>query len=330
MGIMIMKKRNGEPTPRDAVQKIQSLIDSIPEGARNHTEKFYLNNIQNEFVTFPDEISIPRIHVKELDYPCGIEIIKNLSEILPLYFQGHLMLEKRIPAAEQHSLHFSKKLQGKCLDFTHLFKIDFKFGGDPDSIIEKGTPDFYPAYKTNRIYYKSLLVPESTIHRTRTEQGLDPVRIREADEVDSDQFFHTFAIFDETDRSEITKEFYQVLSLPEETFGISPALYPIVEYNYFTACFNVIDPTEENLVAGTKIFEPLFLLLYGRKRNLGEIVNTEAIEEYYGDLLSLKGSKIFPTDKFLSLLKNYFHKYRLVRNDEIILKGWWKFEETAS
>ncbi len=327
MGRLIMKKHNSEPAHVDAAAEIQALIDSIRGNPVNRTDNIYINIIHNEFITFPDEITIPRIPVKELDYIQGLDIMSDLVPEIPEFFIGHEFLKNRIPAAEEHSLHFKKKLQGKCLDFSHMFKIDLKFGGNPDTIIDKGNSDFYPSFTTNRIYYKSLLIPESTIHRTNTSPVIDPVRIQEIDEVESDQFFHTFAIFDETDRGVVTKGFYDTLDLPSEIFGLSPSLYPMLEYDYFTACFNVINPSPEELITAAEIFEPLFLLLYGRQRNLNGIVNPEAVQDYHHSLLKIKGQQIDPTDAFISLLKDYFHTYQFTRDDEMILKGWWKFEK---
>ncbi len=322
-----MKKRNNTEKPVKAADEIQEIINAIPSNIENPEGEKHINIIHNEFLTFPGKISIPRIPVTELNHTQGLEIIKNLAPKIPEYLKNHRFLKIRIPAAEQHSLHFHQKIEGKCIDFSHMFKIDFKFGGNPENITKRGNSDYYPAFDTDRIYYKSKLIPESTIHRLDEKIIMDPIRIKEADEVDSDQFFHTFAIFDEADRGKVTEIFYQMLELPEGTLGISPALYPFIDYDYFTACFNVLNPTPHEIARAVEIFEPLFLLLYGKLRNIKNIVNSEAIQDFYGHLLRIKGTIINPTDQFNDILRDYFTRYKLVRNDDMVIKGWWKFEE---
>ena len=307
-----------------SLDAIQESIDSISPGSANRTGHTCINVIHNEFIFIEGSMEIPHIPVKELDMASSASIVEALASFIPEYLSGHKIPEKRIPSADQHMLHFTRRFPGKIMDFNHIFKADLKFAGDPSGIIEKGNPDFYPSFLTDRIYYKSRLIPESSLHRGDDSGPVDPVRIHDTRVVESDQFFHTFAMFEDLNERELTGKFYE--HLDRELFGISPELYPFVVYDYFTACFNVLNPVQKEIEAAVSVFEPLFLYLYSRFHNIKKITTAEAVESAFGDLLSFEGPQLEMTDHFRERLKEYFSRWKLVHDDEMMLRGWWRFE----
>jgi hypothetical protein len=112
-------------------ERIQALIDAIGDSAVNRTGNTCINIIHNEFVFLEEPFTVPRISVKELDTATSWLIAGNLVKSIPRFLAGHTFLEKRVPAADQHMMHFTRRLHGRVMDFTHLFKADMKFGGDP-------------------------------------------------------------------------------------------------------------------------------------------------------------------------------------------------------
>ena len=327
MRILPKRKNSAESTLVNALEEMQHLIDSISPDAENRITGTYINAVHSEFVTLSKTFEVPQIPVKELSPDLALEVIGPIVEAVPQFLRGHVILPERVPAAEQHSLHFVKKIPGRLIDFCHIFKIDLKFGGNPDNIIERGNSDLYPSYRTDRLYYKSMLIPESSIHRNERGAFLEPIRLQQVDSIESDEFFHTFAIFDEVDKKGITKSILQSLDFPEDFFPISTGLYSFINYDYFTSCFNVLHPTEENLKQGAELYEVIFLSLYSHLRNIRSLVTPQAVGEEFGDLLRARGVSFDMTKSFLASARPYFEKYSLVRDDDLALNGWWKFQE---
>ncbi len=307
----------------NAAKRIQSLVEAIPRGQSVPVEGIYLNAVKNEMIFFGEELVVPRIPVQELKYDLGAEILKDLVPRIPQLFEGHHFLETRKPRSELHSLQFALPLKGRVLEFVHLFKMDMRFGGDSSSIIERGSTDHYPSYRTSRIYYKSRLIPVSEISGSGVSLDFKPLRLHESNYVESDQYFHTFAVFDDLHSRELTRDLYRKIDL--DVFPISLELYPFLAYDQFTACFNVLYPSVSELALALDVFEPLFHLIHSRYHPAEDTLSAKALEAFPGLILPGESGLIL-TEDALVLLRDYFRRYSLNRDDELALKGWWKFE----
>ncbi|PKL38563.1 MAG: hypothetical protein CVV44_11825 [Spirochaetae bacterium HGW-Spirochaetae-1] len=312
--------RHDKDSPIDAMGKI---LQGIAPGAENRTGDTYINAIRNEFMTFDGTITVPRIPVKELDMATSLDLVRDLVPFIPEFLRDHTVLEKRNPPAEQHHIHLVRKLRGKVMDFTHIFKLDFKFGGDTSTIIERGTSDWYPSYTTGRIYYKSRLIPENSVHRHESTALIRPIRIRDANEVESDQFFHTFAIFEDLNERELTRELLG--KIDGEIFPVSPEIYPFIVYDYFSACLNILYPDGAALTEAVRIYEPLFIYIYSRFRNIRGLINMNSVMDQFSEELTTDGQDLAMTDAFREQLKNYFSRFSISRDDDMMVRGWWKF-----
>ncbi len=309
----------------NSIIRIQELINSLDSPDKNNAGDIFLNAISNEFITFNGTIKIPRLPVKELDYDLAVDIIKDLIKYLPDFFYDHSILEKRKPPSEQHSLHFVQLISGKHIYFIHIFKIHLKFSGDTSNIIEQGNSDYYPSYTTNRIYYKSKLIPENSILRHgKNIIDFTPIRLKDSASIESDRNFFTSTVFDEMDTKSITIELNKLID--SDLFKISPKLYPYISFDYFTAAFNILYPDQEEIRKGLDIFEPLFIYIYSNYLSYSKIITEKDIIEKFGNELDLKNNKVFLKDQFLDKLKSYFGRYSLYRDDDMILKGWRKFK----
>ncbi|MCP4131587.1 MAG: hypothetical protein GY754_11465 [bacterium] len=306
----------------NAVKAIQKILDSLTPDDKNKVNDIFINIIHNEFITLDGRISIPKIPAVELDYDLSVDMVRNLAAYIPQFLCGYQLLENRRPAADQHSLHFIKKYPGKHLGFTHMFKIDLKFSGDSSNIIKKGDSDHYPSYNTDRIYYKSRLIPELN-PGTSEEPGFTEIRIKEAVQVESDQYFHTFAIFEELNVGEISQDLSSRLGA--DIFPISLKLYPFIAYDHFTACLNILYPDQSEVQLGVDIFEPVFFFLYSKFKEYTAIVDDETLDNRFYNELKIENGNLFFTEEFMEKLKDYFDRFNLDRDEELILKGWWRF-----
>jgi hypothetical protein len=306
-----------------AEHAIQEILDNVDQAHRNRTENLYLNTIKNEFITFPGRIVIPRISVKQLEYETALPAVRDLGEFIPEYFQNHRLQSVRRPEAETHSLQFVQKLEGKLCDFIHMFKVDLRFGGDSYNIVEKGNTEFYPSYITNRIYYKSRLIPcprELDI----AKGDFASVRLMDMQYVESDQYFHTFAVFDDISTRKITKDILDHLNI--DVFNISLELYPFIVYEYFTACFNVINPTQAEIASAQELFEPVFIVIYSSYKDITTLAPLSDIEKKHSDAIEIVNGAPVLRKKFLERIKKYFKRFSLVRDDDLAVKGWWRID----
>lgn len=304
------------------VQEIQNILNQCANGLPNRTEEIYINSVLNEFYRFGGKIVIPRISVKELDYATALPIVKDLALYIPAFFSGHQLLEKRIPPSDQHKLQFTMRVQGKILSFIHMFKIELRFGGDPKNITEKGDTNNHPAFKTDRIYYKSLLIPEIPGSIGREISGFSPIRIIDMQVVESDQQIRTSAIFDDVNLQEFTDAIIGLFD--PKIFSISPKLFPQLVYDYFTACFRVLNPAQPEIFECAEIFEPLFFYIYSRFRDIDSLAGKAMILDLFQNELSASEGTIVIKDQFMERVKQYFNRFHLHRDDELSVKGWWR------
>jgi len=205
---------------------------------------------------------------------------------------------------------------------SFILRIDFKFSGDSSNVIDKGDSNHYPSYITDRVYYKSRLIPVN--EETKGQNYFNPIRIREADYIESDKSSYlTSTIFEELDHNKISKELCGVFG--REIFNISTELYPFIAYDYFTACFNVIYPNNNELKQAVEIFEPLFFLLYSKYIDVSVIADYDIITDIFIKELNISDKELLLSDDFNEKIMNYFKRFSLHRDDELTLKGWWKF-----
>ncbi|RPI92916.1 MAG: hypothetical protein EHM32_08595 [Spirochaetales bacterium] len=306
----------------DMVEKIQGVLDGIDESVANDTGAIFINVIKNEFVLLDGRIGIPRLPVKEIDPGLAAGVLADVARFIPAYLGGRRFITGPVSAAHQHSLQFARRVEGAFLDFVHLFRIDLRYGGGADEFIEKGGTDFYPAYYTDRIYFKSRLVPVRK--GAASEADFAPVRLVDSTYTDSDQYFHTYAIFDDTGYREATMELHRRIAL-DDVFPVSAAFYPFVEFDHFTACLNVPDPTPPEIAAAVKIFEPLFLYVLAKYRPLNGWFPRKEIEAVFPEILiSSEGVELGGDAR--ARIAAYFARYSFFRDDELALRGWWRID----
>jgi hypothetical protein len=306
------------------LDQIRAILGAIGPGSRNRTGDIFINNIKNEFQMLDGELQVSHVPVKELDYGNAVGIVKAVAAFVPEYLAGHELMSERKPAAEQHMLMFVKKIPGKFIDFIHIYKLDMKYGGGGGHVLEMGTSDRYPSFVTDRVYFKSALIPVEKGDRP-VQESFRPVRVFDLTYTESDQAFHTFAVFEDINYKELTRELHVHMEL-DDVFRISLKLYSFIVYDYFTSCLNVLRPTAAELEKAAALFEPLFLLIYSKYKPVDELVPAPAREEAFPGLLVPHENELVPSDAFLAALREYFGRFRTERDDALSLKGWWRID----
>lgn len=316
-----MKKENSDITP---AENIDNLINRIKDSDINNISGIFLDESLMEFFSPENEIQIPPVPVSELDYATGLEITGKLIEVVPEYLSGHALLEKRKPASEQHSLHFIKMIPGRLVDFVHILRFDFKLAGGDGRITDRGSNRAFPQYGTDRIKYKSRLVP---VVKGSDPYMIDSLRLKSQVKIEdggSENMLKkvTAVFFDEFSTAEISIDFSTKAG--KDIYSIPPKIYPFISYDYFTACLNIPDPGYVKLDNAAGIFEPLFLYLYFQYREGLYEIDTGQLN-VWDEYLEVTESGVSQRAVFHQKLEKFFSAYTLFRDDELMLKGLRKF-----
>ena len=213
-------------------------------------------------------------------------------------------------------IHFAKKYKGRFFDFIHLFKIDFKFSGNPDSMIEKGDNFNYPSYRTDRFYYKSYLLPVYPSDDDISEFKTIPL-FKEVSHKSQDEGFFTYALFDDIDIEVYDKIIAD--SLGEFTFLIPQGIFRFLRYAYFTAAFTVLDPFDYKIKEAVDLFEVIFVRLVQDND-----VDVKYDSDIFSESLVIKDGKMFFAESFINKFNGYISKYSLVTNEDYLLLNSWK------
>ncbi len=304
-----------------AVKLINKILEQINADQVNRTGDIYLNRVKENFITFDDIVTIPRIPVKELPYDIAAGIMEDISGIIPEFLRNHVLLEKRQPPSETHSVHLVQRVHGKILDFYHMFRVHLRFGGDTSAIVRQGTSDLYPSFITNRVYYTSRLVPGKK--EGEGDNKVDSLRLRDRLITESDQHFHTFAIFDDVDTGSFTEKLLE--HIPRDVFPVSTALYPFIVFDYFTACLNILYPGKEAIPQAAEIFEPLFFVVAGEFVPPVTLAPGHDLAKVFNGRLVVEQDRVLPAPGFINELRDYFSGIHVEKDDELAVKGWWRF-----
>ena len=282
----------------------------------NVSGEILLNERKNEFYKFESSIEIPRISVNGISRDQKIMLSERICSIIPEFLDNYSVIFDPKPAAETLYIHFARKYKGSLLDFIHLFKIDFKFSGNPDSMIEKGDNFHYPSYRTDRLYYKSYILPVYSSDDDISEFKTIPL-FKEVSHKSQDEGFFTYALFDDVDIEVYDKIIAD--SLGEFTFSVPQGIFRFIQYAYFTAAFTVLDPFALKLKEAVDLFEVIFIRLM--KDN---DVDFKFDSDNFAESLILKDGRIYFAESFIKKFNDYISRYSLATNEDYLLLNSWK------
>jgi len=300
----------------------KSIIIAADQGRKENTSgEVLLNERKNEFYKFKSSIEVPRISVNGISREQKIMLSERICGIIPEFLDNYSVILDPKPAAETLFIHFAKKYKGKLFDFIHLFKIDFKFSGNPDSMLEKGDNFYYPSYRTDRFYYKSYILPVYPSEDDISEFRTIPL-FKEVSHKSQDEGFFTYALFDDIDI-----EIYDKIiadSLGDFTFSLPQGIFRFIRYAYFTAAFTLLDPFALKLREGIDLFEVIFVRLM-KDNDVDVAVDTDVFSES----IFTKNGRLFFTESFINKFNTYINRYSLITNEDYLLLNSWKKIEIA-
>ncbi len=312
--VMIMNNSNSDP-----VKKIDNLINLIKKDSENTITGIFLDETLTECFFLRDEINIPSIPVMELDYNTGYNILAELADSIPEYLFNHVLLEKRKPSSEQHTLQLIRPVAGRLIDYVHILRLDFKLAGGYGRITGKGDTRTFPGFVTDRIKYRSRLVP---VPKGSDPFLLDSIRLKTQFDVDADGKRFTSVLFDEFNTAEISIELSSKVG--EVIYSIPVKLFQFIVYDYFTACLNIPDPSSIKIEESAVLFEPLFFSVFFQYRSSIPGIEKDLLSAW-DEYIDIKKTGISLKPLFMGRLKDYFYRYTLYRDEQLMLSGLRKF-----
>jgi hypothetical protein len=304
----------------ESIPGIINLLRALKTEQVNDICGIFLDETLREFFCLNTPVVIPAIPVSSIKHNNAADILNVISRVIPAFMAGHSYLEKRNPVSEEHSIHLACRARGKAVDFIHMLRLDFKFSSNSGTIVKKGDSNTFPSYSTERIYFKSRLVP---VCRGGTADGFESVKLRESVRVEagtSDRRLFTSVLFDDFSSREISTELSRK---PGDIFKVPVTIYPMLVYDYFTACLNVPGLEYGGLAEAAAVFEPLFISLFSDVRGCDHSLVIEGLEAW-PDCISSSDGGVFLKPEFTRILKSYFSRYSLFTDDDLLLRGWKK------
>ena len=311
---MILKSLKKNPS-----DKIREILSGIKSSDFTSIGGIYLDEVLNIFFKLEGEITVPGISVKELDYKTGAAIFENMVKFAPEIFFNHSFMEKRKPAAEEHSLQFCRKIEGVVIDFVHVIRIDLRFTPGSGVIVSSGNNDIYPSYKSDRLFFKSRLVP---VKKGSLPENIDSIKIKDSESIEADQRRFVSVIFEEKNRRPMSVELSKRAG--SGIFPFSANIYPFITYDYFTSCLSLPDPLPHRIEEGALLFEPLFFYINSLYRGISDSAARGA-EEIPGSL-TIEGDNLSLTGDYVNKLNTFFSRYSIYTDDTLMLQGLRKIE----
>jgi len=302
--------------PLHGVELIDSYLAALGSSEPSYVPPAFYTDSMKEFWSLRKVFEIPEIGVKTLSYDMAGSFSEGLIEELGAFLVDHQFMEKRRPASEEHSLHFVRGFTGKVIDLVHIIRLDFRFTPDSGKMVSKGSTVAYPAYETDRVFFKSRIVP---VVRGSEFSDIEAVRLSGSSTVEADGRLFTSVVFDEGGFRKKSLEYVNVLG--KEFFKVSVNIYQPLCFDYFTLCLNVPVPTISVIEKSLKLFEPLFLYycsIYG--------MDEAGLSDQFKDVLIHDGGVLNFTPEFREELHRFFKSYDLVADNEMVLQGIKKLE----
>lgn len=301
-----------------AVREIGKILGSLNKEQVNAVSGIFIDETLREFFCLNSGIIIPAVPVSSIGHDNALEIIRIIADVIPGFLAGHTYMEKRNPASEEHSVHFVSSVEGRIIDFIHILRLDFKFSAHSGTIIKPGDSATFPSYSTERIYFKSRLVP---VTKGSSPGNFDFIKLKGSVRVDAEDTgkrLFTSVLFDDFSSREVSIELSRKAG---DIFTIPLTIYPMIVYDYFTSCLNLPDPLCDKLAGAALRFEPVFLYLFSDVSGSGHSLVQEGLKSW-PECLESTGDGISLKPGYSERLKQYFSCYSLYTDDELMLRGW--------
>jgi hypothetical protein len=161
---------------------INGLLGSIPESAENVPCAVRYNHNEEQFLELGSTVEVPRFpihHDVRVEKPSGdyVSSIRDLSgrlaELLPGIFRG---LSYSFDPTDPLKPRFYKLYKVEDSIYLFLLRLDLVFRHFQGEVIESGTNDVTPVYRTKRLFMDSELIPLEGIRMDRGQARSFTVR----------------------------------------------------------------------------------------------------------------------------------------------------------
>jgi hypothetical protein len=145
--------------------EINALLASIPDNARDVSFSIKYNHSEELFLELGSELTMPRFpihHDIHIDIPSATyayalkSLVQQLISLLPDVFRG---LTYYFDPSESLKPHFYKLYKIDETLYLFLLRIDLVFRHFQGEVIEAGSNDVTPAFRTSRIFLESEFIP---------------------------------------------------------------------------------------------------------------------------------------------------------------------------
>ncbi|MDH5656079.1 MAG: hypothetical protein OEZ34_09240 [Spirochaetia bacterium] len=232
----------------------------------------------------------PSVHINHI-LPEERKIITEiLLENIPTFITGCSILPEPRPRKDSNQIHYVRSYHENGSDYIYIFKVSCEYMGGADSseIKIEGRQGIAPSFKTNRIYFSSLLIPVSEIARDNKGyiNNFTPVQIKDAIfKVSSDDVIRDFrstVLFDEIDFSEVNNKITVHFEF-NSSWKHNKLFYPFV-IDYLSLCMNLIHPDKNAVDLYAGIFDRCFMnFMSGEDSGTMSAEDKNFLKRYYND-----------------------------------------------
>jgi hypothetical protein len=226
--------------------RINGLLSSIPEAAVNADCAVRFNHNEELFLELGTSIEVPRFPIHHdirdkkpsEDYLASIrDLAGKLAELLPGVFRG---LAYSFDPTDPLKPRFYKLYKVEDSIYLFLLRLDLVFRHFQGEVIEPGTNDVTPIYRTKRLYVDSELIPLEGVNTYRGQATSFKVRqlVSETWIGETGRGYLQHGIWMDNDLT----RFFTKLVLSEKA-----SLYPYFPLycKYKTVCAQPVPPTPE-------------------------------------------------------------------------------------
>jgi hypothetical protein len=145
--------------------EINSILAEIPESTRGVPSSVKYNHNEELFLEIGSEVTMPRFpihHDARQDIPSAPyayalrDFVRQLADLLPDVFRG---LTYYFDPSEPLKPRFYRLYKVDNSVYLFLLRIDLVFRHFQGEVVEPGTNDVTPAYKTRRLFIESEFIP---------------------------------------------------------------------------------------------------------------------------------------------------------------------------
>jgi hypothetical protein len=145
--------------------EINAVLTEIPEAAHDVSFSVHYNHSEELFLELGAELTMPRFpihHDIRSDLPSAPyayalkDLVKQLAELLPDVFRG---LTYYFDPSEPLKPHFYRLYKIENSIYLFLLKIDLVFRHFQGEVVEAGSNDITPAFRTKHLFLESEFIP---------------------------------------------------------------------------------------------------------------------------------------------------------------------------